>query len=39
MALFKDLIALEEFPDRRRSTPWLFRLQADFMEFMMVWMR
>jgi hypothetical protein len=39
MAFLKDLIALEEFPTRR-STLWLFRLQAHLMvEFIIVWMR
>jgi hypothetical protein len=30
----KDFIPLEESPDTRRSTPWLFRLQAYLIEFM-----
>jgi hypothetical protein len=33
-ALQRDFIALKESPDTRRSTPWLFRLQAYLIEFM-----
>jgi hypothetical protein len=33
-ALVKDLVALEKSPDTRRPTPWLFRLQAYLIEFM-----
>jgi hypothetical protein len=33
-ALCKTFIALEDSPDTRRSTPWLLRLQAYLIEFM-----
>jgi hypothetical protein len=34
-ALVKDLLAFEKAPDTRRSTPWLFKLQAYWIEFML----
>jgi hypothetical protein len=34
IANWKAFVALADSPDRRRSTPWLFRLQAYLIEFM-----